>query len=119
MNDFQKVLVVDSGERFGDDALSVELAELGFSSVTTSYEAADEVLGLIQTPSAIVLKMPRTSEGDEYARFIALAATLKGRVPTGNVPVIMWDRSFAAERGGLSGLLSSTFGPQALSEPDL
>ena len=53
MNEFPKVLVVDNGERPLDRALSAELAELGFASVTVSREAADDVLALIRSPSAI------------------------------------------------------------------
>ena len=44
MNDFPKVLVVDDGERTPDDALSAELAGLGYASVTASLEAAEDVL---------------------------------------------------------------------------
>ena len=44
MNGFQKVLVVDNGERGLESALSAELAGMGLASVTTSFEAADDVL---------------------------------------------------------------------------
>lgn len=59
MNSLQKVLVVDNGHREHADPLSVELAELGLSSVTTSFEAAGDVLDVIERPSAIFLSTLR------------------------------------------------------------
>ena len=117
MNDFQKVLVVDSGDRAAEDVFSAQLAEFGFSSVTTSFEAADEVLGLIRTPSAIVLNMSRPDDGADYARFVAVAKDLKTREPDLGIPVILWDRAREVEVGGLSGVLASAFGPE-LTAPD-
>lgn len=118
MNDLQKVLVVDNGDRHSVDPLSAELAELGFSSVTTSFEAAAEVLQVIQRPSAILLKMPRRSEAADYASFLAVADTLKGSDEASGVPVIVWDRKQALQAGGISALLSSALGPQVLVQPE-
>lgn len=118
MNDLQKVLVVDNGDRHSVDPLAAELAELGFSSVTTSFEAAAEVLGLIQRPSAILLKMPKRREGADYASFLVLADTLKQEQGRSGVPVIVWDRAQALAPGGVSALLSSALGPQALARPE-
>ena len=114
MNDFQKVLVVDSGDRVADDVFSAQLAEFGFSSVTTSYEAAEEVLGLIRTPSAIVLNMSRADGGVDYARFVAVANDLKTRETDLGIPVILWDRAREVEAGGLSGILANAFGTTAI-----
>jgi hypothetical protein len=61
MNDFPKVLVVDDGERNVDRALSAELAELGFASVTASLEAADDVLELIRPPRRSSCRFPKTA----------------------------------------------------------
>jgi hypothetical protein len=52
MSEFQKVLVVDDGARNGEHALSAELAELGFASVTTSLEAAAPVTIRDPAPAA-------------------------------------------------------------------
>ena len=85
MTELQKVLVVDSGERAPDSALSSELAELGYASVTAPLEAADEVLAMIPSPAAIVLQMSRKTDWAERRRFHALATRLRA---TG-VPVIV------------------------------
>ena len=71
MNDFPKVLVVDDGERNADRALSAELAELGFASVTASLEAADDVLELIPSPAAIFVQVPKDSSPAQQKRFRA------------------------------------------------
>lgn len=113
MNDLRKVLVVDSGLRSATDPLAVELAELGFSSVTTSVEAADEVIDLLQRPSAIFLNIQSGRIGDEE-KFTELAARLKTTRRTMGVPVILWDATRASEVGGVSAVLQSEFGPQVL-----
>ena len=118
MNALPKVLVVDDGQRGGVDLLSVELAELGFSSVTTSLEAADEVLDLIERPTAIFLRMPATARSN-HASFVQLADQLRTGERTSGVPVIMWDRTVALDPGGISAILRSEIGPQAFSGPEL
>ena len=115
MNAFPKVLVVDDGQRPLDRALSAELAELGYASVTASHEAADDVLALI--PSAIILQMPAKGEGRDYAAFQALAEKLRANA-TVNVPVILVDLSMSAQPGGYASLLQDHFGAQALSKPE-
>ena len=113
-----KVLVVDDGERPLDRALSAELAELGFASVTASHEAADEVLALIRSPSAILLQMPADRQSREYASFIKLAERLKASDGV-RVPVILVDLATSAQPGGYASLLEAHFGAQALAKPEL
>ena len=55
MTELPKILVVDNGRRDCDSALSTELAEMGYASVTAPFEAADEVLAMMPRPVAIVL----------------------------------------------------------------
>ncbi|MBV9076118.1 MAG: hypothetical protein JO048_01400 [Methylobacteriaceae bacterium] len=117
MNSLPKVLVVDSGERSATDPLSVELGELGLASVTTSLEAADVVLDVIETPSAILIRLPSFTRGAERDAFLELASRLRASSRTVGVPVIVWDQ--AAAQGGISAILRSEVGPQAVSGPDL
>lgn len=119
MNALSKVLVVDDGQRSGLDILSAELAELGLASVTTSFETADEVLDLIDRPSAIFLRMPGAQQSPDYESFLKLAAQLRSADRTSGIPVIMWDRDSAMLSGGISALITSEVGPQALSGPEL
>lgn len=119
MNGLHKVLVVDSGDRPASDVLSVELAELGLSSVTTSFEAAEEVLGLIERPSAIFINMPAATRTGDYAEFLRLTAELRIAERVSGVPVIVWDRNTAEAAGGISAVLRSEIGPQAVSGPEL
>ena len=117
MNEFPKVLVVDDGARPLDRALSTELAELGFASVTASHEAADDVLALIRSPSAIILQMPSKAQGAERAAFLALADRLRSNAAVG-VPVILVDLATTAQPGGYASLLQAHFGTQALAKPE-
>jgi hypothetical protein len=116
MNDLQKVLVVDNGEREGVDALAAELAELGFSSVTTSFEAADDVLQVIPQPSAIFVKVPPRAGDTSRDEIIALADRLRVRQGSAGAPVFVWDRARMMESGGVSALLSRELGLQHLAE---
>lgn len=116
MNALQKVLVVDSGHRAETDLLSTELAELGLSSVTTSFEAAEEVLGVIDRPAAIFVNM---SDRDLLEGLRVLAAALRRSEHATGVPVIEWNDEVALKAGGVSGLLRAEIGPQALSGPEL
>ncbi len=118
MNGLRKVLVVDSGHRGGHDLLSTELASLGLSSVTTSFEAADEVLHLIERPSAIFLNMPVSDASAEREGFVRLALELRTATRTLGIPVIEWDHEAALVRGGISAILRTEIGPQAVSEPE-
>lgn len=119
MNSLTKVLVVDNGQRSPSDVLSIELAELGLSSVTTSLEAANDVLGLIDRPSAIFLRMPVSRHSVAYGDFVRLADQLRSAERTSGVPVIMWDGGDCATAGGISAVLRSEVGPQALSGPEV
>ena len=118
MRKLRKVLVVDDGARTSEHPLSGELAELGFASVTASREAADDVLALIRSPSAILLQMPADRQSREYASFLKLAERLKASDAVG-VPVILVDLSTSAQLGGYASLLQAHFGAQALAKPEL
>ena len=96
MNDFPKVLVVDDGERNADRALSAELAELGFASVTASLEAADDVLELIPSPAAIFVQVPKDSSPAQQKRFMDLAERLKAHEGASGIPVIVVEGSPAS-----------------------
>ena len=113
MNDLQKVLVVDNGERDEVDPLAVELAELGFASVTTSFEAADDVLQVIPQPSAIFLKMPQKPDGQSSAEILALADRLRVAQGSAGAPVFVWDRTNMLSGGGVSALLTAGLQAQA------
>ncbi|WP_133768881.1 hypothetical protein [Enterovirga rhinocerotis] len=112
----RKVLVVDSGHRTETDLLSTELAELGLASITTSVEAAEAVLDMMDLPSAVFMNMPGRPEGLEPLR--RLAATLRGSDRTAGVPIIEWTREAALSVGGVSALLKAAIGPQALHAPE-
>ena len=89
MNDAPKVLVVDDGERSPDRALSVELAELGFASVTTSFEAAEDVLAVLPTPSAILLQLPSRPDPARQQSFRTLADRLRAKPGLTGIPVVV------------------------------
>ena len=116
MNDVPKVLVVDDGERSPDRALSVELAELGFASVTTSFEAAEDVLAVLPAPSAVLLQLPSTTA--RHREFRELAQRLKAKLALAGIPVVVVE-----PRQGLSALpayqrMNEPFGAHALAKPD-
>ena len=89
MNAMPKVLVVDNGERAHDSALSAELAGMGYASVTTPFEAADDVLALIPSPAAVVLQMPRQAGWAERRRFMELASRLRKILAESGTPFIL------------------------------
>jgi hypothetical protein len=89
MNDVPKVLVIDDGERSPDSALSAELAELGFASVTTSFEAAEDVLAVLPTPSAILLQLPRGNGSVRRQSFQNLAERLRAKKALAGIPVVV------------------------------
>ena len=117
MNDVPKVLVVDDGERSPDRALSVELAELGFASVTASFEAAEDVLAVLPTPSAILLQLPSTPDGPRHQAFRDLANRLKAKQGLAGIPVVVVE-----PRRGVRGLSPTSFrqssGTEALAKSD-
>ena len=113
-----KVLVVDDGERAVNYALSAELAELGFSSVTASLEAAEEVLALISTPSAILVQLPRRSEDAAYTRFLEEAIRLKTKGIASGIPVILVDPAAPSGGSSFSAMLQSQIGAGALAKPE-
>jgi len=114
MNGMPKVLVVDNGERAPESALSAELAGMGYASVTTPFEAADDVLALIPSPAAAVLQMPRHADWAERRRFMELASRLRKNLAASGTPVII--------TGGISGaatMLQNQLGVRAVAAPDL
>jgi hypothetical protein len=115
MNDFPKVLVVDDGERNPDRALSAELAELGFASVTASLEAADDVLELIPSPAAIFVQIPDRCSPAQQKRFRDLAARLEGEQAGTGIPVIVVE---GIRSGAYASLLQGSFA-EAVSKADL
>ena len=117
MSEFQKVLVVDDGARSSEHALSLELAELGFASVTTALEATDEVLELLSPPAAILVQMPKTT-GCEYRRFMDLAERLKANKSMSGIPIILVERPPTSQAGGYASVLQSELGAYALSKPE-
>ena len=119
MSEFQKVLVVDDGNRPSDHALSADLAELGFASVTTSVDATDDVLELISAPAAILLQLPKAAKGAIYERFMDLAARLKAKQGAAGIPVIVLDTPSGLHAGGYASVLESELGAHALSKPEL
>lgn len=119
MDDFQKVLVVDDGAREAERGLSMELAELGFASVTTSVEATDEVLEMIPPPAAILIQLPRKHQTAKHKRFMDLAERLKAKKDFGGIPVILVEPPHGAAAGGYASLLQSELGAGALNKPEL
>jgi CheY-like chemotaxis protein len=107
MTDFYKVLVVDDGERSADHALSAELAELGFASVTTSVETTEEVLAILPSPTAILLQMPRNHLSPNYRLFQDLARRLRRLEATHNIPVIVVDPAARTAGGGYAAALQA------------
>ncbi|QRM27541.1 hypothetical protein [Microvirga sp. VF16] len=114
MNAMPKVLVVDNGDRAPDSALSAELAGMGYASVTTPFETADDVLALIPCPAAIVLQMPRRAGWAERRRFMELANRLRKNLAESGTPVIV--------TGGVAGaatMLQNHLGMHAVAAPDI
>jgi hypothetical protein len=119
MSEFQKVLVVDDGARNAENALSAELAELGFASVTTSLEATDEVLEMIPAPTAILIQLPRRSGGAKPKQFMDLAQRLKAKKDMSGVPIIVMETPFGVSGGGYGARLQNELGVGALNKPEL
>ena len=114
MGALQQVLVVDDGIRAVDHSLAAELAELGYASVTTSLEAADDVLAVIARPAAILL--PTSARGG--AVFETRAAGLRERMRLAGIPVILVDAE-SDRRASAPVDLKGCIGPYVLNEPDL
>jgi hypothetical protein len=119
MTHLQKVLVVDNGERAVDCALATELAEMGIASVTASFDAADDVLELIPSPTAIVLKLPGPGQSAQRRRFLEFAERLRARWQQAGIPVILVEPTDAAANGGFASVLQGELGTRVLSQPEL
>lgn len=115
MTDLQRIIVVDHGDRDPEFGVSRELAELGYSSVTTPLEAAEEVLALTSAPDAFVLEIPRRGDAAIRARFNDLARMLKRSHAA--VPVIVIDKARDSGNGGCAAVLQSAFGIAATAGP--
>ena len=118
MNKLRKVLVVDDGARTPEYALSGELAELGFASVTTSVEALDDVLAMTSPLAAILVQLPEGRQGARKQQFIEVAERLRTEGQISGIPVVVLDRATARAAGGYASALQNSFGAAALSLPD-
>lgn len=116
MNDFPKVVVVDDGDRNPERALSADLAELGFASVTASLEAAEDVLELIPSPAAIFVQIPHRSPPALQQRFRELAERLKQNEGRTGIPVIVVEGQ-GMPSGGYAAALGGSFA-HALAKPE-
>jgi ethanolamine utilization protein EutA (predicted chaperonin) len=112
MGALQKVLVVDDGHRAVDRALSAELAELGYASVTASLEAADDVLAMMPRPAAVLLHVPPRENG----AFRMLAERLREQMRIAGVPVIVVDGADIQSGSPID--LQSRIGTRVLNEPE-
>jgi len=115
MIDLNRIIVIDNGDRSLGSALSAELAELGFASVTTSLEAADEVLALLPCPAGILLQLPRIADQKTRTEFAKLAARV--RALNAEIPVIVIDPSRDGPNNGYAALLQSQVGSSAFARP--
>lgn len=115
MVDLNRIIVIDNGDRSSDAALSAELAELGFASVTTSLEAADEVLALLPSPAAILLQLPRGVDQQTRSSFSTFAARM--RALNSNIPVILIDPGRDGPNNGYAALLQAQVGSPAFAKP--
>lgn len=118
MKTLRKVLVVDDGARTPQHALSGELAELGFASVTASVDALDDVLAVISPPAAILVHLPEGRQGARQ-RFIDVVERLKREEQSSGIPVVVVDRAWAMFPGGTAAALQTGFGTSPLNEPEL
>ena len=96
MSELKRIIVVDNGDREPEAALSAELAELGYASITTSVEAAPDVFASIVEPDAVLLQIPGDSDARIDAAFAAVVDRLERAHP--DIPVIRLDGT----RGSLS-----------------
>jgi hypothetical protein len=118
MTALRKVLVVDDGARTPEHALSGELAELGFASVTASVEALDDVLAVISKPAAILIQLPHDRFGARHQQFIDVAERLKSREKASGIPVVVLDRASCMAPGGYASVLQTSVGASPLNKPE-
>jgi hypothetical protein len=116
MSELNRILVIDDGVRASESALSAELAELGYASVTTSLEAADEVMAMLPPPVAILLQLPRAAARELRSSFSEAAARLQRAHP--GIPVILLDPSRDGPISGYAALLQAQVGSPAYARPD-
>jgi hypothetical protein len=116
MGELNRILVIDDGERTCNSALSAELAELGYASITTSLEAADEVLGMLPPPVAILLQLPRAACRMTRSSFNDAASRLRRTYR--QIPVITLDPTRDGPISGYAALLQVQVGSPAFARPD-
>jgi hypothetical protein len=116
MIDVPKVLVVDDGERTADRAPSARLAALGLSSVTTSFEAAEDLLEVLPTPAAILLQLPGHADGERRRAILDLAERLKAKEAVDGVPVLVVEPTVQSQARAYS-VLQHQFGARVFAGP--
>lgn len=108
MSDLKRIIVVDNGDREPQAALSAELAELGYASITTSVEAAPDVFASIVEPDAVLLDIPGDSDARTDAAFAAFAGRLERTHP--DIPVIRLEGAGASLSNANLATLQSRIG---------
>ncbi len=108
MSELKRIIVVDNGDREPEAALSAELAELGYASITTSVEAAPDVFAAMVEPAAVLLHMPDDSDARTDAAFAAFADRLENAHP--QIPVIRLDSGQSRLSGNHLATLQSRVG---------
>jgi hypothetical protein len=83
--------------------------------VTTSLEAADEVLALLPSPAAILLQLPRVSDTATRNAFADFARRMRSLDAT--TPVIVIDPSRDGPTSGYAALLQAQVGSPAYAKP--
>jgi hypothetical protein len=115
MSDLKRIIVVDTGERGPEAAISAELAELGITSVTMSLEAASEVIATLPEPDAVFLHLPDDAGPVIRASFAAFADELEANNPA--LPVITIDGATDQIAGGHMSLLQSQISAASTAKP--
>lgn len=115
MPDLKRIIVVDTGDRGADTAVSAELAELGIMSVTLSLEAASEVIGTLPEPDAVLLHLPDEAGPAIRADFAAFADELEANNPA--LPVITIDGAADQIAGGHISFLQSQISAASAAKP--
>lgn len=115
MPDLKRIIVVDTGDRGPDAAISADLAELGIMSVTLSLEAASEVIATLPEPDAVFLHLPDDAGPSIRADFAAFADELEANNPA--LPVITIDGAADQMAGSHLSLLQGRLGATSPAKP--
>ncbi|MCC5978123.1 MAG: hypothetical protein JJU21_08685 [Salinarimonas sp.] len=108
MSELKRIIVVDNGDREPEAALSAELAELGYASITTSVEAAPDVFAAMAEPDAVLLHIADHNDARTDAAFAAFADRLERAHP--HIPVIRLDGARDSLGGSHLATLQSRIG---------